>query len=329
MSASPLTYRGDIVKKAPERTPVRLTAVGLALLCVLAGCNKSGGEEAPSSSAPASGTSSGTTTTEAAAPADYGALLITADDIDRSPPFKAEAPALNPHGEIGATRRFFSEDDAMIGVSVRVLADPAEAARVLELTRENISNVWGTPEPSPIGTNGSIIVGTSVDQITDITMLTFSEQNAVVTLEFDGPYGQLIALPPELIDSVSRRQLAILKAKLPEFVPPAPLPVALTVGGKPVDIRGPVVCKDRYGRSSITAGNSVVRVVIDLEQDASVVHDVYLGNVDGVEMASHDVPATATKDGNTYTISGTASGATDAKPPEQVTKPFEISVTCP
>jgi len=268
-------------------------------------------------------------TTEAAAPADYSTLLITAEDIDRAPPFKAEAPTLNPHGEIGATRRFFSEDDAMIGVTVRILADPAEAARVLELTRENISNVSGTSEPSPIGTDGSIITGTSVDQITDITMLTFSEQNAVVTLEFDGPYGQLVALPPELIDSVSRRQLEILKAKLPEFVPPAPLPVAVTVSGKPVDIRGPVVCKDRYGRSSITAGNSVLRVVIDLEQDASAVHDVYLGEIDGVEMASHGLPATATRNGNTYTINGTASGPTDAEPPQQITKPFEVSVTFP
>lgn len=305
-------------------TPVRLTAAGVALACMLAGCSKSHDETSPSSVSPNTTSSA---TTGPAAPADYTALLITAEDIDAPDPFTAEAPILDPNGNAGVTGRFLNEDSAMIGSTVRILADPAEAARVLELTRSAISNVTGTPKPSPIGTNGSVIAGMSLDQITGITVLTFSEQNAVVTLEFDGPYGELVGLPTELIDSVSRRQLEIVKAKLPEIAPPAPLPIALTVGGKPVDIRGPVVCKDTYGRSSITAGNSVLHIVVDLEQDASVVHDVYLGNIDGVEMSSPG--ATATKDGNTYTISGTASGESDADPPELITKPFDVRVTCP
>lgn len=308
----------------PDNGRLRLTAAGVALVCALTGCSKSDGGTSSSSAAP---TTPGETTMEATAPADYTALLITAEDIDARQPFTAEPPILNPNGEIGATGRFFSRDSAMIGSTVRVLADPAEAARVLELTREDISNVTGTAQPSPIGTDGSIIVGMSLDQITDITMLTFSEQNAVITLEFDGPYGELIALPPELVDSVARRQLEIVKAKLPEFDPPAPLPVALTVGGEPVDIRGPVVCKSTYGRSSIAAGNSALRIFVDLEQDASVVHDVYLGNVDGVELSSPG--ATAIRDGNTYTISGTASGLNDAEPPAPITEPFEVKVTCP
>ena len=310
----------------PVSTRSRLTAAGVALMCVVAGCSDADdGSSSPSASATTS--SSAATTTEAAAPADYTSLLITAADIDAPEPFTAEPPVLDPNGGIGVTGRFFSEDSAMIGSTVRILADPAEAARVLELTRSGISNVTGTPEPSPIGTNGSVIAGMSLDQITGITMLTFSEENAVVMLEFDGPYGELVRMPTELIDSVSRRQLEIVKAKLPDIVPPAPLPVALTVGGEPVDVRGPVVCKDRYGRSSITAGNSLLRVFVDLEQDASQVHDVYLGVIDGAEMSSPG--ATATKVGTTYTISGTASGVSDADPPEQVTKPFEIRVTCP
>lgn len=304
--------------KAPEITPLRLAALGMALVCVVAGCSKSDdGASSPSAAA----------TPEAAAPADYTDLLITAEDIDAPEPFTAEPPVLNPNGEIGVTGRFFSEDSAMIGSTIRILASPAEAARVLELTRSRISNVTGTPEPSPIGTDGSVTTGMSLDQITGITMLTFSEQNAVVTLEFDGPYGELVGLPAELIDSVSRRQLEIVRAKLREIDPPAPLPVALTVGGKPVDIRGPVVCKNTYGRSSITAGNSVLRTVVDLEQDASVVHAVYLGKIGGVELNSPG--ATATKDGNTYTISGTASGVSDTDPPELITEPFEVRVTCP
>ena len=39
--------------------------------------------------------------------------------------------------------------------------------------------------------------------------------------------------------------------------------------------------------------------------------------------------ASATKDGKTYTITGTATGVDMANPMQPMTKPFEISVTCP
>lgn len=318
--------RDDVVKAA---APIRLTAAGVAFLCVLAGCSKSDGQASPVPSEPASGTASESATTDAATPADYSTLLITTEDIDSSEPFTAEPPILNPNGDAGVSGRFFAEDSSMIGSTIRVLADPAEAARVLELTRNGISNVSGRWEPSPIGTNGSVIAGTSLDQITGITVLTFSEQNAVVTLEFDGPYGKLEGLPTELIDSVARRQLEILKAKLPEIAPPAPLPVAATIGGKPVDVRGPVVCKYWNGRSTITAGNSVLKIVVELEPDASLVHRVELADVDDVYLSSPESAATATKTGNTYTVIGTASGESDTTPPKQVTEPFDISLTCP
>lgn len=309
--------------------PVRLTAAGVALLCVLAGCSKSDGQASPFSSAPASGTPSESTTSEPATPADYSVLLITTEDIDSSEPFTAEPPILNPNGEAGVSGQFFAEDSSMIGSTIRILADPAEAARVLELTRDGISNVAGRREPSPIGTNGSVIAGMSLDQITGIAVLTFSEQNAVATLEFDGPYGKLEGLPTQLIDSVAQRQLEILKAKLPDIAPPAPLPVAATIGGKPVDVRGPVVCKYWNGRSTITAGNSVLKIVVELEPDASVVHRVELANVDDVYLSSLERTATATKAGNTYTVIGTASGESETNPPRQVTEPFEISLMCP
>ena len=39
--------------------------------------------------------------------------------------------------------------------------------------------------------------------------------------------------------------------------------------------------------------------------------------------------ATATKDGSSYTIKGTATGIDTANPMQPVNKPFEIDVTCP
>lgn len=89
------------------------------------------------------------------------------------------------------------------------------------------------------------------------------------------------------------------------------------------------MCKYWNGRSTITAGNSILKIVVELEPDASLVHRVELADVDDVYLSSPESAATATKTGNTYTVIGTASGESDTTPPKQVTEPFDISLTCP
>ena len=58
-----------------------------------------------------------------------------------------------------------------------------------------------------------------------------------------------------------------------------------------------------------------------------------LGNVNGVTLGYqsgvNQGEATVQKDGDTYTISGTATGVDMANPMQPVNKPFEIQVTCP
>ena len=70
-----------------------------------------------------------------------------------------------------------------------------------------------------------------------------------------------------------------------------------------------------------------------MSEDASKVTSVGLGNVDGVALAFQEgapgASASATKDGKTYKISGTASGVDMTNPMQPITKPFEIAVTCP
>jgi lipoprotein LpqH len=108
-------------------------------------------------------------------------------------------------------------------------------------------------------------------------------------------------------------------------------PVQVTIGGQPQHVSGQVVCATNNGKFSIAVGDMATGIIIGLEPDASVVRDAGLGTVDGVVMNfTEGVPgenATATKTGNTYKITGVASG-TDATG-AQVHKPFEVSVTCP
>lgn len=108
----------------------------------------------------------------------------------------------------------------------------------------------------------------------------------------------------------------------------------VTIDGQPQNVQGQVVCATAGGNLNIAIGEATTGIAAVLSQDASTVQSVGLGNVNGVTLGyTAGVPgganATATKDGNTYKISGTATGVDMANPMQPVTKPFEIEVTCP
>jgi lipoprotein LpqH len=110
-----------------------------------------------------------------------------------------------------------------------------------------------------------------------------------------------------------------------------PASATVTVDGQPRPVDGPVTCQTMDGKFSIAIGEVITGVIVGLEPDASTVHGVGLGDVNGVVLNfTEGVPgdtATATKDGNTYTVTGAASGVDAANKP--VSKPFEIVATCP
>jgi ipoprotein LpqH len=114
--------------------------------------------------------------------------------------------------------------------------------------------------------------------------------------------------------------------------PPATPPARITVDGQPLPVTDPVDCNSKDGKFSIAVGQPFIGVIVALEPDASVVHVVGLGEIDGLSYNfTEGVPgqsATATKSGNTYHVTGTASG-TDDKGKQQATKPFTVDVTCP
>lgn len=103
------------------------------------------------------------------------------------------------------------------------------------------------------------------------------------------------------------------------------------IGGAPQSVSGPVVCETNQGKFSIAIGDMVTGVIVGLEPDGSAVHNAGLGTVDGVVLSfTEGAPgnnATATKTGNFYKITGNATGVDNAG--QQVTKAFEVDVTCP
>ena len=108
----------------------------------------------------------------------------------------------------------------------------------------------------------------------------------------------------------------------------------VSIDGQPKDITGQIACSTAMGNLNIGVGDAATGIAVVMSPDASKVTSVGLGNVNGVVMGFQDgagggTNASATKDGSTYTITGTATGVDMANPMSPMTKPFEITVTCP
>ena len=108
----------------------------------------------------------------------------------------------------------------------------------------------------------------------------------------------------------------------------------VSIDGQPKDIQGQIACTTAMGNLNIGIGDSATGIAVVMSPDASKVSSVGLGNVNGVVLGFQDgagggTNASATKDGSTYTITGTATGVDMANPMAPMTKPFQIEVTCP
>jgi lipoprotein LpqH len=109
----------------------------------------------------------------------------------------------------------------------------------------------------------------------------------------------------------------------------------VTIDGKDQNISGSsVVCAKVGGNVSITIGGSGSGMsALVTDANPPEVKTVVLGAVNnvalGVNSAAGQGKASATKDGNSYKISGTATGIDATNPMTPVNKPFEMDVTCP
>ena len=108
----------------------------------------------------------------------------------------------------------------------------------------------------------------------------------------------------------------------------------VTIDGKDQNVSGSVVCTNGGGSVNIAIGGPATGIAAVLsDANPPQVKSVGLGNVNGVTLAyapgTGQGNASATKNGNSYKISGTATGVDMANPMQPVNKPFEIEVSCP
>ncbi len=201
----------------------RPMAAGVAAAAVLAlsvaGC---GGNKAPSPTKSGSATSStsapaptSSASSASVQPNDYTGWLIQATDIDAPVPFTGTPPTNNPNGQPGAATTFNTQDNThIIKDTIQVLPDPGAATNALNAAKSGQGNAIKHPatEATKVGTDGTVVSGNSPDNSKGIAVLLFTEGNAFVTLEFDGPPDTLP--PPEFINDVGQKQDAAVKKGL-------------------------------------------------------------------------------------------------------------------
>jgi ipoprotein LpqH len=118
----------------------------------------------------------------------------------------------------------------------------------------------------------------------------------------------------------------------------APAGPQLIVDGQNQNVTGQVTCTVAGANTNIGVGDATNGVGAVVSNDnPPIVHSVGLGSVNGVSLGFSDAApgqanqAGAAVSGKSYAIKGTATGTDMSNPqsPQQVTKTFEIDVTCP
>lgn len=110
------------------------------------------------------------------------------------------------------------------------------------------------------------------------------------------------------------------------------------VDGQAQNVSGQVTCTPSGDNTNIGIGDPTAGVgAVVSNANPPIVHSVGLGSVNGITLGFSDAApnqggnAGAAVNGKTYAIKGTATGLDMSNPqqPQQVTKPFELDVTCP
>lgn len=209
----------------------RLSATSLAVAALVIGVTASGcskGDDSKSESSTSSAASSTTsaeatsteassseeTSTPAAAPGDYGSLLLPAADMgaDTQTPGGVQ---LNPGGNPGAAQVYASPDGKQqIIDTILVFPDVAAAASNFDSNSKTMNEVTtGTPEPVEVGDNGVMAAGTSPDGTKSVTVVLFSQGKALVSLNFEGEPADPV--PPDVAVDIATKQAAAIEAGLP------------------------------------------------------------------------------------------------------------------
>jgi hypothetical protein len=150
---------------------------------------------------------------------DYTPLLLEGGDIYvPGDSYAAPPPIQNPDGIQGAEELMVNGDQTRaIGITIVVVADVATAADEVVKAQQNLTTVVpsGPAQPVPVGTGATAVTGLSRDGSKAVTALVFSEDRALVRIDFYSVPGQ--PTPLDFAIDVGLKQAIALRVGLPRL----------------------------------------------------------------------------------------------------------------
>jgi hypothetical protein len=152
-----------------------------------------------------------------AADIDFSRLLLEAGDLtDADDTFAMRSSTVNPNGVAGASALFVNAHDTRaVSDTIAVYPDVATATATLRRALSAVDTVvaGGSSQPSPVGTDGTIVKGTSPDGAKAVTLLLYTHGPAMVRLRFDSVPGDTAT--DRFVTSVGKMQQIALRVGLP------------------------------------------------------------------------------------------------------------------
>lgn len=149
---------------------------------------------------------------------DYSALLLQAGDLSDADDTFTERPSdPPPAGTFPSASRFFvnADDTRAISVTVAVFPGAPAATAALQQQVAAASNevVNPSPQPLPVGTDGTMIKGTSTAGNKAVTLVLFTQGPALARLQFASAPGDVTT--DRFVTSIARMQDVALRVGIP------------------------------------------------------------------------------------------------------------------
>ncbi|MGV0716334.1 hypothetical protein ABQE93_13115 [Mycolicibacterium sp. XJ662] len=188
-----------------------------AVGCETTGPDPNGGGAQDPAAAPTTTSAQGSPTTSPTDTAqDYSHLLLTASDLsDDEDTFTVASTNPGPGGLPGASALFVNQDDTRaISNTIVIYPDAETATKTLREALPSIDTAvaGATPQPVPVGADGTIAVGTSPDGTKAATLLLFTHGPALARLEFQSALGD--ATTDEFVINIGKMQQIALRTAL-------------------------------------------------------------------------------------------------------------------
>ncbi len=205
--------------------PRVLAACTLAALTIT-GCDTSGTPtDVRFGNPPASSPSTGATAKVPTAPAtdsshltDYSTLLLQVGDIsDAEDTFTERSSETTPDNVPGASKLFVNADDTRaISVTIGVFPGAAAAAEALHqaVGSAGTTVTGATAQPLAVGTDGTVLKGTSPDGGKAVTLVLFTQGRALARLHFASAPGDVTT--DRFVTDIARMQQIALRVGIPE-----------------------------------------------------------------------------------------------------------------